>query len=67
MVNKLNSIDNTYRTFQMELLAGEPNYVTQTKESGYTYELDFSKVYWNSRLSELFIMTVLNNSRLDVT
>lgn len=50
VVNKLNSIDNTYRTFEMELLAGEDNFVTQTKENGYIYELDFSKVYWNSRL-----------------
>ena len=34
----------------MELMAGEPNYVTQTKENGLLFELDFSKVYWNSRL-----------------
>ncbi|KAI8744585.1 tRNA (guanine(37)-N1)-methyltransferase [Biomphalaria glabrata] len=51
VVNKLNAIDNTYRNFQMELLAGEDNYVTRTKEHQCTFELDFSKVYWNSRLS----------------
>ena len=50
VVNKTSNIDNTYRSFQMELLAGEENYITQTKENGMTYELDFSKVYWNSRL-----------------
>lgn len=50
VVNKTNIIDNTYRSFQMELMAGEPNYITQTKENGMTFELDFSKVYWNSRL-----------------
>ena len=50
VVNKTNTIDNTYRSFQMELMAGEPNYVTQTKENGLLFELDFSKVYWNSRL-----------------
>lgn len=55
VVNKLNTIDTTYRTFEMELLAGEDNYVTQTKENGYTYELDFSKVYWNSRLGNIKI------------
>ncbi|XP_052212963.1 tRNA (guanine(37)-N1)-methyltransferase-like isoform X2 [Dreissena polymorpha] len=34
----------------MELMAGQENYVTQTKENGCTFELDYSKVYWNSRL-----------------
>lgn len=52
VVNKLGPIDNTYRNFQMELLAGEENYVTQTKEHNCTFELDFSKVYWNSRLGK---------------
>lgn len=51
VVNKIKSIDNTYRNFQMELLAGEENYVTSIKEHGFTYQLDFAKVYWNSRLS----------------
>ncbi|XP_005112348.1 tRNA (guanine(37)-N1)-methyltransferase [Aplysia californica] len=51
VVNKLNAIDNTFRNFQMELLAGEENYVAQLKEHNCTFELDFSKVYWNSRLS----------------
>uniref|UniRef100_A0A0B7ARY6 tRNA (guanine(37)-N1)-methyltransferase n=3 Tax=Arion vulgaris TaxID=1028688 RepID=A0A0B7ARY6_9EUPU len=51
VVNKVSSIDNTYRNFQMELLAGEEKYITQIKEHGSVFELDFSKVYWNSRLS----------------
>lgn len=51
VVNKLSTIDNTYRNFQMELLAGEDNYITQTRENGCIFEMDFSKVYWNSRLS----------------
>ncbi|XP_064603340.1 tRNA (guanine(37)-N1)-methyltransferase-like [Liolophura sinensis] len=51
VVNKLNTIDNTFRNFQMELLAGEENYVTVAKENGCNFEMDFSKVYWNSRLS----------------
>lgn len=28
-VNKINSIDNTYRNFQMEVLSGEENMVTK--------------------------------------
>ncbi|BFZ07905.1 hypothetical protein BsWGS_10944 [Bradybaena similaris] len=51
VVNKIGAIDNTFRIFQMDLLAGEEKYVTQIKEHGFVFELDFSKVYWNSRLS----------------
>ncbi|XP_032101823.1 tRNA (guanine(37)-N1)-methyltransferase isoform X2 [Sapajus apella] len=50
-VNKINSIDNTYRNFQMEVLSGEQNMMTKVRENNYTYEFDFSKVYWNPRLS----------------
>ncbi|KAK3599624.1 hypothetical protein CHS0354_029080 [Potamilus streckersoni] len=50
VVNKLSIIDNTFRNFQMELLAGEENYITRVKENGLTFEFDFSKVYWNPRL-----------------
>lgn len=50
VVNKTNIIDSTYRNFQMEVLAGEENMMTKVKENGFTYEFDFSKVYWNSRL-----------------
>lgn len=51
VVNKLNSIDNVYRNFLLELLAGEENYQALVKENGVSFEFDFSKVYWNSRLS----------------
>lgn len=51
VVNKLQTIDNTYRNFQMELLCGETDYHVQVKENGITFEFDFSTVYWNSRLS----------------
>uniref|UniRef100_A0A8P0STN4 tRNA (guanine(37)-N1)-methyltransferase n=1 Tax=Canis lupus familiaris TaxID=9615 RepID=A0A8P0STN4_CANLF len=50
-VNKINNIDNTYRNFQMEVLSGEENMMTKVRENSYTYEFDFSKVYWNPRLS----------------
>ena len=50
VVNKTQAIDNTYRTFAMELLAGEPETVVTHSENGCTYKFDFAKVFWNSRL-----------------
>lgn len=51
VVNKTNVIDSTYRNFKMEVLAGEENMVAKVKENGVAYEFDFSRVYWNPRLS----------------
>jgi tRNA (guanine37-N1)-methyltransferase len=51
VINKAKTIDNTYRNFQIDLLAGEAEYQTVTKENGIAFEFDFSAVYWNSRLS----------------
>ena len=50
VVNKANQIDDTYRTFQMELLAGDNNMMATVKENDCIFKFDFSKVYWNSRL-----------------
>ncbi|KAF1803917.1 Met-10+ like-protein-domain-containing protein [Mucor lusitanicus] len=50
VVNKTNQIDNTYRNFQMEVLAGDTNMMTELKENDCKFRFDFSKVYWNSRL-----------------
>ncbi|CEP18686.1 hypothetical protein [Parasitella parasitica] len=50
VVNKTNQIDNTYRNFQMEVLAGDHNLITELKENDCKFKFDFSKVYWNSRL-----------------
>ncbi|KAJ8341306.1 hypothetical protein SKAU_G00335970 [Synaphobranchus kaupii] len=51
VVNKTNTIDSTYRNFQMEVLAGDGNMVAKVRENGWVYEFDFSRVYWNPRLS----------------
>jgi len=51
VVNKSSTIDNTYRNFSMEVLAGEEDYIVSVKESGCSFNFDFSKVYWNPRLA----------------
>lgn len=51
VINKRDIIENQFRNLSFELLAGEENYVTKVRENGLTFELDFAKVFWNSRLS----------------
>lgn len=51
VINKIQTIDNTYRNFQLELLSGEADYEVEVKENGTNFEFDFSQVYWNPRLA----------------
>lgn len=50
VVNKIASTGGPFRTFKMEILAGKPSLITKLRENNCTFELDFEKVYWNSRL-----------------
>ncbi|KAJ3342793.1 tRNA(m(1)G37)methyltransferase [Gonapodya sp. JEL0774] len=50
VVNKLDSIDTEFRFFKMEVLAGDDDMVAEVHESNSRFHLDFSRVYWNSRL-----------------
>ncbi|KAJ1662946.1 tRNA(m(1)G37)methyltransferase [Coemansia sp. RSA 1646] len=50
VVNKLDTIDNTFRNFQMEVLAGDADFIAQVRENECVFRFDYSKVYWNSRL-----------------
>ncbi|ORX49275.1 guanine(37)-N1-methyltransferase, partial [Piromyces finnis] len=50
VVNKTGKIDNTFRFFEMELLAGVWDMNAELKESNCNFQFDFSTVYWNSRL-----------------
>jgi len=47
---KVGAISSVYRSMDLEVLAGESNFVTEVHQSGFMFKLDFSKVYWNSRL-----------------
>ncbi|XP_057967990.1 tRNA (guanine(37)-N1)-methyltransferase 2 isoform X3 [Malania oleifera] len=50
VVNKVGSIANEFRVPKFEVLAGKNDMVTEVKQYGATFKLDYSLVYWNSRL-----------------
>lgn len=50
MVNKVGTITNEFRVPEFEVLAGWPSLVTEIKQHGATFRLDYGMVYWNSRL-----------------
>lgn len=59
VVNKVGNIDNEYRNFDIEIIAkredctktDEELMIAEVNENRCRFQLDFSKVYWNSRLS----------------
>lgn len=58
IVNKVGTITNEFRVPKFEVLAGENNLVTEVKQYGSTFKLDYGLVYWNSRLEHEHIRLV---------
>lgn len=50
VVNKLGNIENIFRTFPMEIIAGENNTLVDMRHCSAQFAFDFREVYWNSRL-----------------
>ena len=50
VVNKVGKIENVYRTYEMEIIAGEENYNVEHKEGNIKFKFDLRKTYWCSRL-----------------
>jgi tRNA G37 N-methylase Trm5 len=58
ILNKVGTITNEYRVPTFEVLAGEENLVTEVKQHGAIFQLDYGLVYWNSRLEQEHIRLV---------
>lgn len=52
VVNKVGALASEFRELPLELIAGEPNYVAEVKQGGYSFLVPYDRVYWNSKLSE---------------
>ncbi|CAA6670893.1 unnamed protein product [Spirodela intermedia] len=58
VVNKVGTITNEFRVPKFEILAGKADMVTEVKQYGATFRLDYGLVYWNSRLEHEHIRLV---------
>lgn len=58
VVNKVGAISNEFRVPKFEVLAGKDDMVTEVKQYGATFRLDYGLVYWNSRLEHEHIRLV---------
>ncbi|KAJ4971336.1 hypothetical protein NE237_004435 [Protea cynaroides] len=58
VVNKVGTITNEFRVPKFEILAGKDDTVTELKQYGATFKLDYGLVYWNSRLEHEHIRLV---------
>lgn len=53
VINKIDNVgdESEYRTFAYEVLAGPDDMNVELREAECVFKFDYSKVYWNSRLS----------------
>lgn len=66
VVNKMDAIQNEYRTMQLEVLVGNHSLVTTVMENGFRFQVDLGKVYWNSKLATERQRLICSFTRSDV-
>ena len=66
VVNKVGKIDTVFRTFDMEVIAGEDNTLVSLKEENCIFKFDYREVYWNSRLQQEHSRLVQSFTKNDI-
>eukprot|EP00946_MAST-07B_sp_MAST-7B-sp1_P001255 g1255.t1 len=66
VVNKTSHIATQFRTFPMEVIAGDDDTMVEVREGGARFRFDFREVYWNSRLQYEHTRVVKSFSEGDV-
>ncbi|RHY14626.1 hypothetical protein DYB25_002187 [Aphanomyces astaci] len=66
VVNKTDVIDSVFRTFPMEVLAGDDNMDVVLHETDCTFHFNFAHVYWNSRLQQEHLRLVRSIDPTDI-
>ncbi len=49
---QVGTIENEFRVFKMEILAGDSDLETEVKQYKARFRLNYGEVYWNSRLEQ---------------
>lgn len=58
VVNKTETIETEFRTFPMEVIAGDDDMLVEVHESKATFRFNYAEVYWNSRLQQEHLRVV---------
>ncbi|TMW69017.1 hypothetical protein Poli38472_001173 [Pythium oligandrum] len=66
VVNKTETIETKFRTFPMEVIAGEDDFDVELHESKAVFKFNYSEVYWNSRLQQEHLRLIKSFKPTDV-
>lgn len=66
VVNKIESIETKFRTFPMEVIAGEDDMNVELHECKALFRFNYAEVYWNSRLQQEHLRMIRSFTPKDV-
>lgn len=66
VVNKIESIETKFRTFPMEVIAGEDDMNVELHECKALFRFNYAEVYWNSRLQQEHLRMIRSFTSKDV-
>ncbi|RMX65340.1 hypothetical protein DD238_004644 [Peronospora effusa] len=66
VVNKTDNIETKFRTFPMEVLAGDNDMEVEVRESKAVFKFNYAQVYWNSRLQQEHLRIIRRIKPTDV-